>query len=141
MRLAAVVVVVAAALMAARPAPAASPRLILVSGPGLTRPVLLADWGENGVLLSALVPARPAERAAARGLAKRPRFDLALFWVTAAIARPVRPTDATQHGWFYPARGPRPAIVDLQVRGVRIPRVAPPRFLRILARHGVPTRV
>jgi hypothetical protein len=36
------------ALTLAAPASAVTPRYILVSGPGLTRPVLMADWQENG---------------------------------------------------------------------------------------------
>jgi hypothetical protein len=31
-------------------------------------------------------------------------------------------------------------VIDLLVNGVRAPRIAPARVLRIFARHGVPTR-
>jgi hypothetical protein len=126
------------ALVLASPVEAAAPRYILVSGPGLKRPVLLGNWEENGHLLSMLVNAPRENRHA---LARRPRFDLALFWGWPERPRPKRPRDANQHGWFYPARGSRPAVVDLRVNGSRFPRLAPPTVLAIFALHGVPTRL
>ena len=50
-------VALSAAVVAA-PAGAAAPRYILVTGPGLARPVLLRDWDENLRFLVALLPAR-----------------------------------------------------------------------------------
>jgi hypothetical protein len=133
-----VVVVVAAACAAlAAPAYAAAPRYILVSGPGLTRPVLLADWSENLRFLESLLGAREVD---AFHRAGRPRYDLALFWGVPAKPVPTRPRDASQHAWFYPAHAGRPAVVDLVLSGVSGPRLATPQGLRILARHGVPTR-
>jgi hypothetical protein len=70
----------AVALVLASTVEAAAPRYILVSGPGLARPVLLANWGENGRLLAALVDARRANAETVRGLSKRPRLRLGLFW-------------------------------------------------------------
>jgi len=131
----------AAALVLAAPAEAAAPRYILVSGPGLERPLLLPNWGENGELLADLVNAPKVTRAVARGLSMRRRLDLALFWGWPDRPRPTRPIQANQHGWFYPAQRGRPAVVDVMVDGARVPRVAPARTLRILARHGVPTRI
>jgi len=135
-RVVAVAVVAVCAVLAA-PAYAAAPRYILVSGPGLTRPVLLGDWQENLRFLESLLPARklPAFR-----LAGRPRYDLALFWGVPAKPIPTRPRDANQHAWFYPAQAGRPAVVDLVLSGESAARVASPRALRILARHGIPTR-
>jgi hypothetical protein len=128
----------AVALVVASAVEAAAPRYILVSGPGLKRPVLLGNWDENGRLLSALVNARRENRDA---LARRRRFELALFWGWPERPRPRRSLDANQHGWFYPARGSSPAVVELRVNGWRFPRIAPPEVMRIFARHGVPTRV
>jgi hypothetical protein len=54
---------------------------------------------------------------------------------------PTQPSEANQHGWFYPARRSRPAVFEVMVAGARIPRIAPKKALRILARHGVPTRL
>jgi hypothetical protein len=114
---------------------AAAPRYILVSGPGLARPVVLGVWDENLRFLSALLPARRAHDAK---LARRPRYDLAFFWGVPARPVPTRPRDTNQHGWFYPRVGARPAVVDLVLGGERYPRLATPGALRILARHGIP---
>jgi hypothetical protein len=128
------------ALVFASTVEAAAPRYILVSGPGLARPVLLANWGENGTLLAALVNARRASGETVRRLNKRPRLRLGLFWGWPEKPRPTRPSQANQTGWFYPTWRSQPPIVDLLVNGVRVPRIAPARVLRIFARHGVPTR-
>jgi hypothetical protein len=133
--------VLATTLVLASSARAAAPNYILVSGRGLVRPVLLSNWNENGALLSSLVNAPRARRSVVRGLARRPRFDLAEFWDWEGRPVPTRPSDANQHGWFYPARRSRPAVFDVMVAGARIPRLAPAKALRILARHGVPTRL
>jgi hypothetical protein len=128
------------ALVLAASAAAAAPNYILVSGPGLARPVLLDSWGENLALLSALAEAPKASRAVARGLPRRPRFHLAEFWGWSEYPRPTHPSQANQHGWFYPAHGRQAAVFRLTVDGSMAPRVAPPAALAILTRHGIPTR-
>lgn len=125
------------ALTLAAPASAVTPRYILVSGPGLTRPVLMADWQENGEFLAALSHEPLAPRARLRN---RPRYDLALFWGWTDAQRPTSPSEANEHGWFYPAHGRLRAVVDLRVGGRRVPRLALPSVLEILKRHGVPIR-
>ena len=100
------------ALVVGDPAQAAAPRYILVSGPGLDRPVLMGDWDENLRFLVALLPARPVHGFTAAG---RPRYDLAMFWGVPAKPVPTRPADSGQHASFYPAVGKRPAVVDLHV--------------------------
>jgi hypothetical protein len=135
-RILAVAVIVVCAALAA-PAYAAAPRYILVSGPGLTRPVLLGDWNENLRFLVSLVD---AEKLHAFRAAGRPRYRLAMFWGVPAKPVPSRPRDANQHAWFYPAHAGRPAVVDLVLSGELAPRVASPEAQRILARHGIPTR-
>jgi hypothetical protein len=129
-----------AMLVVASPSNAAAPNYILVSGPGLARPVLLANFRENHALLLSLVAAPRAKRGVVRGLARRPRFDLAEFWGWGDRPRPTRPSQANQHGWFYPAHGAQPAVFDVMVDGIRTPRLGPVRALMILARHGIPTR-
>jgi hypothetical protein len=136
--LAGVVVVVAVALAA--PAHASEPNYILVSGPGLQQPVLLDERGENLQLLVAIGQGPRAKRAALRGLARRPRFDLAEFWNWNFLPAPTDPRGATQHGVFYPAQGRKPALFKVMVQGTRFPRIASARALAILASHGIPTR-
>jgi hypothetical protein len=132
---------VLASLLAAGPAQAAAPNYILVSGPDIKHPILLGNWDENLVLLTALVDAPTAKGSAVRHLARRPRFDLAEFWGWSALPRPTRPSQANQHGWFYPAHGAKPAVIVLMVNGTRVPRLLPARVREILARHHVPLRL
>ena len=139
-RLALAGAVLGAAAALAAPASAAAPNYILVSGPGLEQPVLLGDWGENGDLLLAIADSPRAKRPALKGLARRPRFDLAEFWGWNALPAPTDPREATQHGWFYPVHGRKPALFKVMADGKRFPRLASRAALAILARHGVPTR-
>jgi hypothetical protein len=122
----------------AGPAQAAAPRYILVSGPGLKHPATLGNWTENLAFVTSLLHAR---RPTSGWRDNRLRYDLALFWGVPAKPVPTWPNEASQHGWFYPATGGRRAVVKLRVSGEDFPRVATPRTLRILARHGVPTRI
>lgn len=125
-----------AALALAAPAAAAAPNYILVSGPGLKRPVMLDDWAENLRLVIATVDAPVAKDTVTRSLSRRPSFDLALFWAWGDRPRPTRPGAASQHGSFYPAHRSQPAVIDL----TGDLRLASRRVLRILGRHGVPLR-
>lgn len=138
--LARISILVAALLVAgvaAVPAHAAAPRYILVSGPGLQRPATLGSWSENLAFMTSLLPAR---RPTPGWRDNRPRYELALFWGVPAKPVPTWPNEANQHGWFYPATSGRRAVVKLRVSGEDYPRVATPETLRILARHGIPTR-
>ena len=126
---------VAAVAIVAASADAAAPRYVLVSGPGLTAPALLDDWDDT---LRWLLAVAEAPRVRAPRL-PAPRFDLALFWGVPERPVPHSPRDASQHGWFYPATATRRAVVDLQVNGIRQPRLAPDALLRTLQEHGVPT--
>ena len=137
-RVLSVVSIVLTAAVVAADAHAAAPRYILVSGPGLQRPVVLGNWNEN---LSFLLALLPAARPAPGWRGDRPRYDLALFWGVPAKPLPTRPAEASQHGWFYPASGGRRAVVKLLISGQDFPRVATQEALRILARHGIPTRI
>jgi hypothetical protein len=113
-RILAVVAVMLTAAVVAAPARAAAPRYILVSGPGLQRPVLLGNWSEN---LSFLIGSLPGKRPKPGWRAGRPRYDLALFWGVLAKPVPTDPGKASQHGWFYPAVGSRRAVVKLLISG------------------------
>jgi hypothetical protein len=126
------------AAVAAVDARAAAPRYILVSGPGLQRPIVLGNWRENLTFLLDLIPSR---RPAPGWRSDRPRYKLALFWGVPARPVPNDPSKANQFGWFYPAVNGRRAVIVLLVSGKDGPRIAAQNVLRILRRHGVPTRV
>jgi hypothetical protein len=128
-------------LVFASPVQAAAPKYILVSGPRLERPILLDNWDENLALLVAVDMAPRARGSAVRGLARRPKLDLALFWVWAYDRPPTLPSKADQHDSFYPAHRSKPPIIVFTANGRRIPRLVPTRALRILARHHVPLRL
>jgi hypothetical protein len=139
-RAAAFVAALAGVLVLPPPVHAAAPNHILVSGPGLKRPIHLSNWSENAALLSALVSAPRARGSVALALARRPRFDLAEFWGWGSQPRPTRPSQANQHGWFYPAYSSKPPVIVLMVNGYRFPRLVPTSVLKILARHHVTLR-
>ena len=128
----------AAALVLASPVHASAPNYIFVSGPGLKRPILLGSWSENGALLSALVTAPKAKRSVVFGLARRPRFDLAECWGWGDRPPPTRPSQANQHGWFYPKHRSKPPVIVVTVSGEKVPRLVPTSVLEILRRHRVP---
>ena len=131
-----------------RPAEAAAPRLIMVSGPLLARPVVLADWQEN---LSFMVAIVEEAKVGADELAGRPRLELGLFWGQSWVdeagkPRPgLRPEQAQQLLWFYPAIGEAEPIVRFEwvpeFSSTGPLRSVQPGGLAILARHGIPTRV
>jgi hypothetical protein len=139
-RAAVLVTALAVVLVLAVPVHAAAPNYILVSGPGIKRPIVLGNWSENGALLSALVNAPRAKRRVVLALARRPRLDLAEFWGWGSMPRPTRPSQANQHGWFYPAHRSKPPVIVLMVNGYRFPRLVPAAVVKILARHRVPLR-
>jgi hypothetical protein len=128
----------ATALVLASPVHASAPNYILVSGPGLKRPILLGSWSENGALLSALVNAPKAKPSVVLGLARRPRFDLAEFWGWGGRPRPTRPSQANQHGWFYPKHRSKPPVIVVTVNGGSFPHLVPASVLEILGLHHVP---
>jgi hypothetical protein len=132
----ALVAAVAVGLVLAATAAAAAPTYILVSGPSLPRPVLLASRNENLDFMLAIAEAPTADEATERRLVGRPRLDLALFWNWSRQPPPTARDEASQHAWFYPAYRGQPAVINLLY-----PRLAGGGALRILARHGVPTRV
>jgi hypothetical protein len=132
---------VSVAVILASSAQAAAPNYILVSGPRLAHPVLLADWSENLALLSALVDAPRAQRGVLRRLSRRPRFQLAEFWGWEGMPAPTRPSEASQYGRFYPSHQRQPAVITVMVDGVKAPRLAPAAALSIFARHAIPIRL
>jgi hypothetical protein len=134
------------ALTAATPAMAAAPRLIMVSGAPLERPVLLSDWDEAAELYwSFFFDGTAADPASLEG---RPSLRLGLFW-NSHVWEPyvrqdrlgeLRPEQANQVGRFYPAVGDKPALVDVPGYG-QWPKIADVHALKILERHGVPVQL
>jgi len=121
---------------------AAAPPYIMVSGPRLAKPVLLSDWSENLVLITAAAASPEATAADLRSLRGRPRFDLALYWGWPLDSPPpTKASDASAHGAFYPAYRGRQALIRMKIEGDDNTRIASPRVLKILAKHGVPTRL
>jgi hypothetical protein len=140
-----VLVFVALVALSAPAALAAAPRLILVEGGGLSRPVVLADWSENLTFLTQWLEARPARRAHLRC---RPAYRLSFMWGpewndyvdSGKPLRAIRPRDTDFHGRFWPAWRGRSAVLD-PGHGVLVgARVATATQLRTLSRHGVPIR-
>lgn len=141
-------VVLLVALARPFPAAAAAPRILLISGPPLSWPVILDDWEENLRLMGAISDAATLQPEALEG---RPYLHLAYFWgpewdtyiQAGKPAAALRPEDGNQHGRFYPATGDQPAIVTFDVipgPGVPIRQITPDG-LAILQRHGVPVRL
>jgi len=131
----------ATVLLSAAPAYAAVPRIVLVYGPPLGRPVIMADWADNGWVVggSELDPL-------AEDLDGRPYLEVAFFWGGQwdDYVRSGKPLDALQleqasgYGRFYPAMGGAPAICAC---GGWWLRRLDPAGLDSLQRHGVPVRV
>jgi hypothetical protein len=90
--------------------------------------------------LLAVANSRPAGKALARTLRHRRRLDLAEFSDWSGKPRPTKASDASQHGSFYPAHGSLPPVIDITVEGMTAPHRVSAKVLKILRRHGVPTR-
>ena len=126
------------------PAAAAAPRLIMVSGPSLPRPIWLTDWGENGEVLGIRTSTiTPGE------LAGRPYLDLGLYWTDwwerylyEGRLDELQHEPPSQHGRLYPALDDGDAFIVLNTvppPGTHVNRVTP-EGAAILTRHGIPVR-
>jgi len=130
--------------LVASPAVAAAPRLIMVYGPPLSKPIILRDWQENLTVMLKMKRTNidPGE------LEGRSYLKMALFWGPRWVeyveeGKPLgalRPEQANQHARFYPATGDEPALITLGSSkfGPRSIRRVEPEALVVLARHGVP---
>jgi hypothetical protein len=140
-RLTALTAALAAALILALPGWSAAPPYIMVSGPRLAKPVLLSNWNENLLLLLATDASPRAKPVDLRSLSARPRLDLALFWGWSLDSPPpTKTSDASAHGSFYPTYKGHLAVIRMKTNGEDYAHVASAKVLRILAKHGVPTR-
>jgi len=111
--------------IAVSPTLAAAPPIIIVSGSLVSQPVVLADWGENILLISSGADHPIGQVEAPQG---RPSLDLALFtgeqWATyVQTGQPLEallPSQSDEHGRFYPASAGEPALLvlpEVQRRG------------------------
>jgi hypothetical protein len=133
---------------------AAGPRVMLVTGNGIQRQIVLADWAENqAIMMAATEPAAVTKES----LADRPYYDVALFWGPEWAAyvdsgqslAALTPAHATQHGRLYPATKTAPAILEFidrpdpegfAVRRAGLFRTVSVSAVEILARHGIALR-
>jgi hypothetical protein len=127
------------ALLSVAPLEAAAPRLMIVYGVPLQKPVLLSDWGE----IFKMFTSTPYETGL--NLDGRPFFEVALFWGPewndyVNEGKPLdklRPEDGNQKSRLYPAFGDKPAVIGAAPMVKRIPAES----LRFLERSGVPVRL
>ena len=125
-------------------AKAAAPRLIMVSGEPLADRILISDAEDVFELYGSFFRGKPVDRSSLEG---RPSFRLGLFWdnslwepyVREGRLDELRPDQANQVGWFYPAVGGTPALV-VPAYGAW-PKTANETALRILEAQGVPVRL
>lgn len=98
------------------PARAAAPRIMVISGGALPRPVILTDWADNTTIVQGNeLQIDPSQ------LAARPYLSVSLFWgpqwdAYIAAGRPLAALDAaqpTQTGRIYPGVGGGPALLVL----------------------------
>jgi hypothetical protein len=132
-----------AVLFAAMPAHAAYPRIILISGADLEKPIVLASVDDIVNLTTAIAKAPSVPPNEVEG---RAYLRLSLFWgddlwepyVREGRLDELRPEQANQEGRFYPAYGGQEAVIDLLVNGRAGPKRASEEALATLARNGVP---
>jgi hypothetical protein len=138
-------IVTASALAGASVAEAAAPRIIIISGPPLGHQVVISDWPRIAMIVSSSPVPSPIPR---RQLADRPRLRVSMFWgpqwneyvSSGRRVSALRPRQADQFGWLYPAWRGRPAVIDLPWAGPW-PRAVSTEALTILRRYGVPIRL
>jgi len=144
-------------------AEAAVPRLIMVYGAPLTRPVVLDGWyDEAGQFVSAFyarngevadLGVQPTWDEESLNLSPRLYLKLAIFWGPlwdnyVREGQPLdalRPEDAEHEGRFYPAVGEAPPAIIIKPVGSTVwseaPRTLGPEDVEVLALRGVPTRL
>jgi hypothetical protein len=130
------------------PAYAAAPRVILVYGGGLPRPVVLDDWNENLDLILAM--SLQAPEVSKDSLVRRPSFRVAMFWghvwdeyMRAGGDPSSLNPDHSQLGRYYPRTGPSdPLFTFDSIPGPGgLVRKLMPRGVEIFTRHSVPSNI
>ena len=117
----------------------------MVSGEPLAERILISRPADAFELYGSFFRAEPVDPASVEG---RPSLRLGLFWdnslwepyVREGRLDELRPGQANQVGWFYPAVGNEHALVVVPGYGTW-PKKANTTALRILAAAGVPVRL
>jgi hypothetical protein len=132
-------------VLTASPVFAAAPRVILVTGVNLARPVVLSDWYENGAIMGT---AQDRELdPSAEDLANRLSYRIGMFWgegrdlyiQSGKDPAALRLEEADQFGRFYPPTATHGAVFAFD----RIPgpgaliRRLEPEGVAIFLRHGI----
>jgi hypothetical protein len=128
---------------------AAGPRIMIVYGHPLTKPVIISDWGDNETLMVASNDAMSVSHPYVKG---RPYLTMALFWGTEWVQymnqrkslSALRPSQANQFARFYPSYGSAPALLVFDgIPGpyTSLARHIRPEGLAVLRRHGIPVRL
>ena len=124
---------------------AAAPRLIMISGEPLGDPILVSEAGEAFDLYGSFHEGRPVDRSRLEG---RPALRLGFFWdnalwepyVRAGRLDELKPQQANQVGWFYPAIRGEPALIEIPAAG-KWPKMASAATVRMFEARGVPVRL
>jgi len=131
------------------PALAKGPRILMVYGSPLAKPIIVNNWANNEKLMFAITDDMSVQHAHLRG---RPYFRLALFWRETwdqymkhhKPSTALHPNQADQFARFYPAYGAsRPLFVLDSIPGpyTSLVRRIRPAGLAVLRRYGVPVRL
>jgi hypothetical protein len=145
----ALVVALFTGIVFAKYADAAAPRLIMVYGSPLTKPVILSNWRENLEFMASITQqssVTPEE------LRRRPYLKLALFWGPewaeyVEEGKPIdklRPEQGNQQGRFYPAVGHASPVVTLDMPAGSVGpswREVRKEGIRVLLKYGIPVRL
>lgn len=128
---------------------AAGPRIMIVYGQPLAKPVVFSNWGENEGLMIATNDEMSVQHARLIG---RPFLRVAMFWGSGWVqymkehrtVNAIRPSQANQWARFYPAYGTTPPLFVLDsIPGPykSLVRRVSPTGIAILAHHGIPIRL
>jgi hypothetical protein len=134
------VITIAVVFMASLSSLAAGPRIIMIHGDPLTRPVILDNFQENLDLLHATANDAGIS---SKELANRPFLEMELFagpyWVRFAEANNLQdtldPNSSDSRARYYPAVDGNEAIMAYEAG---LPRRVDASGLVILQRHGIP---
>jgi hypothetical protein len=144
-----IVVLLLALTTGAIPALAKGPRIMMVYGTPLVRPIVISNWRDTAELMIATNDSMSTSHARLQG---RPSLHVAMFWGMQWVhymqqhksLAALRPRQADQFARLYPAYGTAPALfVFDSIPGpyTSLIRRIGPQGLAVLARDGIPVRL